>query len=180
MANKIAAAVMRGGFVNTDQVAALVLPLAEAAGLSLYDVERKGETLRISIDGPDGVPFAALERLSREISLSLDEADPSGGSYMLEVSTPGVERNLRSGDHFEAAVGETVTIKTVPGPEGRKRYRGDLVAVDNDVVTIDDEERGEVHLQVQDVESARTIFEWGQAPKPGKAVNSNTSNRSTS
>ena len=60
--------------MNTDQVAALVLPLAEAAGLLLYDVEQKGATLRISIDGPEGVPFAALERLSREISLSLDDA----------------------------------------------------------------------------------------------------------
>ena len=166
--------------MNTEQVAALVLPLAEAAGLSLYDVEQKGATLRISIDGPDGVPFAALERLSREISLALDEADPSGGSFMLEVSTPGVERNLRSAEHFSSAVGETVTIKTVPGPEGRHRYNGDVVAVDNNVITIDDKERGEVQIPVHDVESARTIFEWGQDPKPGKAVNSNTSHRSTS
>jgi ribosome maturation factor RimP len=170
---------VRGGLVNTDQVAALVLPLAEAAGLLLYDVEQKGATLRISIDGPEGVPFAALERLSREISLSLDEADASGGSYLLEVSTPGVERNLRSTQHFSGAVGETVTIKTLPGPEGRQRYRGDLVAVDDDVVTIDDEERGEVRVPVHDVESARTIFEWGPAPKRGKAASSNTSHRST-
>lgn len=156
--------------MNTEQVAALVAPLAEAADLFLYDVVQAGATLRISIDGAEGVPFDALERLSREISLVLDEHDQSDGSYMLEVSTPGVERHLRTAPHFAGAVGEIVTIKTTPGPDGRRRLRGELTAAESDNVTIDDDEHGTVSLDLVDIESARTIFEWGPAPKPGSAA----------
>ncbi len=169
--------------MNAEQVDALVRPLIEAADLVLYDVEFKGATLRVSIDGPEGVPFAALERLSREISLTLDEHDQGGGAYTLEVSTPGVERVLRTPEHFRRAIGEIVTVKTVPlhrgalddgaadstaGRSGRRRLRGELLSADDDRLTIDDE-AGPVDIAIAEVESARTIFEWGPAPKPGSS-----------
>jgi ribosome maturation factor RimP len=167
--------------MNTDQVAALVEPLIEAADLLLYDVEEKGATLRISIDGLNGVPFGDLEKLAREISLVLDEADPSGSSYLLEVSTPGVERTLRSQAHFAAAVGEVITAKTLPGADGRKRFRGELVSADEHNITIADDEHGHIDVAILDVESARTIFVWGPTPKPGKAPSdSNRSQRRAS
>ena len=164
--------------MNTEAVAALVGPIVEAASLELYDVEQKGATLRVSIDGPEGVPFEELERLSREISLTLDEHDPIAGSYMLEVSTPGVERTLRTAQHFEGAVGALITLKTVPGPDGRQRYRGELTSTDGTSVSIDDDERGPVTVAISDVESARTIFEWGPNPKPGaKGAQKNSKNQ---
>lgn len=155
--------------MDTERIAALVRPLATAAGLSVYDVEQHGATLRVSIDGDHGVPIDALEQLSREISLTLDEHDVGSGSYTLEVSTPGVERRLRRAEHHRAAIGELVTVKTVPGPEGRRRYRGVLVEADDAAIEIDDDEQGRVRLGLDQIESARTVFEWGPAPKPGSA-----------
>ena len=166
--------------MNTDEVTALVTPSIEAAELSVYDVEFTGETLRISIDGPDGVPFDALERLARDISLLLDEADPSAGAYLLEVSTPGVERHLRSSVHFAGAVGEVITAKTVPGLDGRHRYRGELLEATATDIKIADDKLGEKVIRIDEVESARTIFEWVPQPKPGKASASNNSQRRAS
>jgi len=163
--------------LDTDHITELVVPLVRAAGLALYDVEEKGATLRISIDGVDGVEFGALERLSREISLTLDEADMSAGSYTLEVSTPGVERNLRLVDHFLGAVGELITLKTKPGPHGRLRYRGELVSVDDATVVIDDEDQGRVGLGINEIESARTIFKWGPTPKQRNAQSGTNRNQ---
>ncbi len=164
----------------TDQVSALVLPLIEAAGLLLYDVEQKGATLRISIDGPEGVPFELLETLSRDISFTLDEVDPTSGSYMLEVSTPGLERNLRTPLHFEGAVGEVITVKTVPGPDGRKRFGGELSSSNADSITIADEQAGSVEVAIAEIESARTIFEWESTSKTGKSGSSNKTDRRAS
>jgi len=163
--------------LNTDHITELIVPLVRSAGLELYDVEEKGATLRVSIDGVDGVEFEALERLSREISLTLDEADLSGGSYTLEVSTPGVERHLRLADHFLGAVGELVTVKTRPGQQGRARYRGELVSIDDATVVIDDNDQGCVGLAINEIESARTIFEWGPTPKKGKAQSGTNRNQ---
>ena len=157
--------------MNTDQVAALVEPLIEAAELMLYDVEQKGATLRISIDGGDGVPFGALEKLSREISLVLDEADPDGGSYLLEVSTPGVERNLRLHVHFCGAVGEVITAKTIPRAEGRQRFRGELLSANHNTIHHRGRQNsGQSEVPIAEVESARTIFEWGPSSQAWQSI----------
>lgn len=163
--------------MNTDHLAELVVPLIASAGLELYDVEERGATVRVSVMGNQGVPSGALERLAREISLTLDEADPIAGSYTLEVSTRGIERNLRSRAHFEGAVGEIITIKTTPGPRGRIRYRGELSAVEVGRIVVLDEKVGQVELTLDQVESARTVFEWGAESKPGSATSPNTTAR---
>jgi len=163
--------------LNTDHITELVVPLVRSAGLALYDVEEKGATLRISIEGAEAIGFEALERLSREISLTLDEAEIAGGSYTLEVSTPGVERNLRRVEHFRGALGELITVKTKPGPDGRLRYRGELVSVDDEGFVIDDEDRDCVELGINEIESARTLFEWGPKPKAAKASSGTNRNQ---
>jgi len=150
-----------------ERVADVVEPLVGAAGLILYDVFHTGSTLRVLVDGDDGVNLDRLAELTRTISVALDLEDPIVGSYTLEVSSPGLERPLRRPDQFAAAVGERVTVRTQPGPNGRRRYRGFLTAADDEAFTVDDVEAGPVTLVFGEVDAARTIFEWGPQPRPG-------------
>ncbi len=150
-----------------DTVTDIVRPLVESSGYDLYDVHRAGGTLAVLVEGPEGVDIDELSVLSRRISAALDEVDPIPGRYTLEVSSPGVERRLRRVEHYQGAVGEVVNIRTLPGPEGRRRIVGELSAVDGDIVTVQDREQGETRVRVDEIEKARTVFEWGPTPRPG-------------
>jgi len=147
------------------RVSELVEPLLEARGAELYDVVLGGATLQVLVGGK--VDLDALAALTREISAVLDDADPMPDRYTLEVSTPGLERTLRTRHHYEGAVGEKVKVKTNPGTEVR-RIEGVLTAADDDGFVIDTgtEQR---RLSYAEVERARTVFEWGPTPKKGKA-----------
>ena len=154
---------------TSDRVAAIVGPLADERGLDLYDVEQHQGSLRVLVDREGGIDVDALAELSRAVSRALDEADPVAGKYTLEVSSPGLERPLRRPDHFAGAVGEKVTVKTVPGTEGERRVTGTLLAADDRGITIgpesgrDGEDR---HLTYDEVMGARTLFDWGTTTKP--------------
>ncbi len=103
---------------TTDRVAAIVAPLADERGLDLYDVEQHQASLRVLVDRDGGIDIDTLTELSRAVSRALDDADPVAGKYTLEVSSPGLERPLRRPDHFAGAVGDRITVKTVPGVRG--------------------------------------------------------------
>jgi ribosome maturation factor RimP len=150
----------------TDRVVAIVEPIVAAASLTLYDVDHAGGTLRVFVDGPDGVTLAQLDELTRTVSVALDVADPIPGHYTLEVSSPGLERSLRRAEHFAGAVGEVVSVRTVPGPDGRERVRGVLTGATADAITIE-ADHGPVEVALGDIERATVVFEWGPGPKPG-------------
>jgi ribosome maturation factor RimP len=82
------------------------------------------------------------------------------------VSSPGLERPLRTPEHFAAVVGRRVSVKTHPGVEGDRRLEGELLAADDNGFVVA-AAGGERSLAYADVERARTVFEWGGAPKPG-------------
>lgn len=145
----------------------LVAPLVAALDLELYDVEHGGGVLRVVVDRPGGVDLEALGEVTRLVSVTLDDADPLPGRYTLEVSSPGLERRLRTPEHFLAAVGEDVAVKTAPDVEGDRRCDGTLVAADADGITIRTDAGDERRLAYDQVRTARTRFEWGPAPKPG-------------
>ena len=107
-------------------------PVLAAADLELVDVELRSGVLLVTVDRPGGVDLEALTDANRAVSSVLDELDPIPGRYTLEVSSPGVERTLRTPAHFVKAVGETVTVKTRPQVPGERRLRGELVAADDD------------------------------------------------
>jgi ribosome maturation factor RimP len=94
----------------------------------------------------------------------LDELDPVPGKYTLEVSSPGLERTLRTPDHYRRAIGEKVRIKLRAELEGTRRIEGVLTDAGDDGVTVDDR-----RVSYADIDRARTVFEWGPTPKPGKA-----------
>ena len=119
----------------------LALPYAERLGLSLWDVryEKEGGAwfLRIFIDKPGGVGIADCEALSRAVSGPLDELDPIRESYCMEVSSPGLNRELRRGEHFRACVGSRVRARLIrPLPDGQRTLDGILSGYDGGSVTI--------------------------------------------
>jgi ribosome maturation factor RimP len=154
---------------TTDRVAALVAPLAAERGLDLYDVEQHQASLRVLVNRVGGVDIDALAELSRAVSRALDEDDPIAGKYTLEVSSPGLERALRRPDHFVGAVGDQITVKTVPGSDGERRVTGTLVAADDEGITVrppEGQEGDERRLTYDEVMTARTLFDWGTQSKP--------------
>ncbi len=129
--------------------------------------------MAVLVDGDEGLGVDQLAQLSRSVSKVLDEHDPIPGRYTLEVSTPGVERRLRNESHFSGAIGEIVNVRTTPEPDGRRRVVGTLVSVEGDTLTIDDANTGVTQIHLTQIEKARTVFEWGPAPKPGSTTGSN-------
>lgn len=151
---------------TTEQLTALLAPVVSGSGLSLYDVTFGGDVLRVLVTGPGGVDLARIGELSVEVSRVLDEHDPISGRYTLEVSSPGLERALRTPEHFASAVGETVQLKTTPDAELPRRLRGTLRAADDHSATLLAETGEELVVPLHAVAKARTVFEWGPAPKP--------------
>lgn len=158
---------------KADIVRDMVEPLARAVGAEVYDVTFNGGKLDVALQHPDGIDLDTLADISRDLGEQLDERDVIGGKYTLEVGSPGLERVLRTPDHFRGAVGESVTVRTAPDTAGDRRVRGTIAAADDDGFTVqvaDDQDRptGEDRtLAYDEVERARTTFSWGPAPKPG-------------
>jgi ribosome maturation factor RimP len=142
-------------------------PMLAAAELELVDVELRSGVLLVTVDRPGGVDLQALTDANRAVSAVLDEIDPIPGRYSLEVSSPGVERSLRTPSHFAKAVGETVTVKTRPQVPGDRRLRGRLVGADDGGLTLEVDGRsdGPVRLAYSDIDKARTVFVWGPEPR---------------
>lgn len=142
-------------------------PVVDALGLDLVDVELSAATVRVTVDREGGVDLEALTAANRAVSRVLDRLDPVAGRYTLEVSSPGLERRLRTPAHFARAVGETVSVVLVPGSEVR-RLRGVLTGAGAERVRIEgpDVPSGEASLTYEQIERARTVFEWGAKPAP--------------
>ena len=152
----------------------LVLSLLADRDLDLYDIEMQSGVLRVVVDRDTGLNLDDLAGLSRALSRALDDDDPIAGRYTLEVTSPGVERVLRTPEHFRGAVGETVKVRTAPGVADERRVEGTLVAADRDGITVrtSADEGGrpvERRLAHVDIERARTVFEWGPATGKGRA-----------
>jgi ribosome maturation factor RimP len=149
-----------------DRVRELVEPLLAEDALELFDVEYGGGRILIVADRPGGVDLEALTRSTRRISALFDEHDPvPGGRYVLEVSSPGLERTLRAPAHFQRFLGAKVSVKTCPGVEGERRYTGTLEAADDDGFTVDSR-----RLAYAEVERVQTVFEWESSPRPARAA----------
>ena len=151
----------------------VVAGLLAALDLELVDLEVQSTLVRVTVDRPGGVDLDALADANRAVSRALDEIDPVPGRYTLEVSSPGVERRLRTPEQFGRAVGETVSVRTLPGTGDVRRIQGRLAAVDDDGIVVEGSEitGGSVRIGFADVERARTVFEWGakKAPSPSRA-----------
>lgn len=118
-------------------------PIAESLGLQLWDVRYVKEGaqwyLRVIIDKEDGVGIVDCENMSRAMDAPLDEKEPCKEQYILEVSSPGVERELVREEHFEKFLGADVMVKMIRPIEGiGKEFKGKLKDADKNTATITD------------------------------------------
>ena len=123
------------------KVLPIVEPVVTAEGYYLWDIEfyKEGseQILCITLDSDDGINIEDCEKVSRAIDAPLDEADPISCEYYLQVSSPGIERELKRYEHFEAFVGETVRASLYSQKkeglfEGMKVIRATLAAISED------------------------------------------------
>ncbi len=145
---------------------ALVQPVVEADGLELVEVTMAKESgrrvLRVTVDREGGVDLDTIALTSQHLSRRLDLEEVSRGPYQLEVSSPGIERPLRTPRDFQRKVGEQVKIKIAePSPE---TVTGTLLAAgDEDFVV--QTGAGDRRVTYGAVGSARTVFEWKKGSK---------------
>ena len=133
----------------------------EALGFEMVGVEflraGKHSSLRIFIDHPDGISVEHCAEVSRQASAVLDVEDPISSEFNLEVSSPGLDRPLFDKPHYEAVVGEIIEAKLSIPLNGRRKFKGVLVAIENDtlVVTVDGED---YDLVLSNIIKAHLVF----------------------
>lgn len=118
----------------------IVEPYAEELGLRIWDVRflKEGASwyLRIFIDKDGGVGIDDCVNLSHAIDKPLDESDPIEQAYFLEVSSPGVERDLVRDEHFAAYIGEKVKVKMIRPVDGKREFAGILEMYEDGNITV--------------------------------------------
>jgi ribosome maturation factor RimP len=144
----------------------LLEPEVTALGLELVDLEYHpqggGGLLRIYIDRPGtdaealGVTVEDCAAVSRRVSDVLDLADPIPGEYTLEVSSPGSDRPLRTQAHFVRFVGSRIKVESLVAREGRRRWTGQLVAVEGSRITLEVDYRS-VEFELKEIKLARLV-----------------------
>jgi ribosome maturation factor RimP len=136
-----------------------VKKVVESHGANLYDTEvvnEDGRTLyRVYVTKEGGVDLDLCADISRDLSPMLDVYPPVSGPYYLEVSSPGVERTLKTPDHFRHSVGEKVSLKLSSGD----KVKGTLKGFEEDEVVLETE-HGEERFPLSEIRKARTYYEW--------------------
>lgn len=146
----------------------LLEPEVAALGCELVELEfhphRGGGLLRLYIDrlggAADGVTVEDCEAVSRRVSATLDVADPIAGEYTLEVSSPGLDRPLRTRAHFERFVGSRLKVESLVPRAGRRRWTGQLVAVGATGIELE-VDGVPVALELNEIKTARLVPEFG-------------------
>lgn len=151
------------------RVAEIISPTAAEQGLILWDVEfvREGarQVLRVTIDSPNGINIDDCEKFHRAIDPILDEADPIETAYYLEVSSSGVERELKYPEHYSACRGWDVEIKLyAPDETGSKTVTGVLAGLENDKILIDAPD-GRREIGVAAAAKVRTVYDFDKDKK---------------
>lgn len=143
------------GSNTVAEVKALAEPIINRLGLSLWDVRyvKEGAVwyLRIFIDKEDGVTIEDCENVTRAIDEPLDRLDPIEGSYCLEVSSPGIERELIRDEHFDKFLGAPIMVKLHrPLENGEKELKGTLLSHDKENVEMITENGTEIVIKKKD------------------------------
>ena len=147
----------------TDKVSKIAAPVAAEAGCSLWDVEYVREAgtwyLRVYIDKDGGVDIDDCERISRTLDPMLDELDLIPDSYVFEVGSAGIERELKRPSDFAAFMGGEVEVRLYQPVNGRKAYVGTLAAYEDGktTVTVDGKEIAFEKSQIAQVKLHATI-----------------------
>lgn len=138
----------------------MITPIVASLGCELWGLEYLTQgrytTLRIFIDGPEGVSLEDCEKVSRQVSAVMDVEDPIDGEYTLEVSSPGMDRPLYTAAHYARYVGETVNLRLRMARDGRRRFKGTIVKVENDDLFLEVDGK-EVSLPVDAIDKGNVV-----------------------
>ncbi len=177
---------MRTTDVTTARLWKIIEPVCTGSGYELVELvltqSPAGWVLRVFIDTPppesdpeatvgSDIGFDDCERVSRELSAVLDVEDPIDRAYNLEVSSPGLDRPLRKAIHFQRCLGQVAKISMLRGVDGRRNFKGQLVALEppasgpadadtEDTIITVDVDGVEYQLPLSDVDNARLVPDW--------------------
>jgi len=152
--------------------------LLSPLGIDLYDLEMSHGTLNVVVTKAGGIDLEEVTKANRTISEWLDANDPIAGRYTLDVSSPGLERKLRTPTHFLSTVGEVVTLRELRDGEPTRRLEGTVINVTSDAITLKDKELGDVTVPLNKIERARTVFVWGaEKPVPARTKQNSSSKK---
>lgn len=148
-----------------EKVAAIAERVGRSEGIEIVDVELLGggrsRVLRIYIDRPGGITHEHCELISRQVGTILDVEDVvPGGSYNLEVSSPGLERKLSKPEDFQRFAGRKARVTLRVPVENRRHWEGRLAGCQAGVVTLEPEPGSQVRFELSLVEKANLKFEW--------------------
>jgi ribosome maturation factor RimP len=146
--------------MTSEELRRLLEPTIERLGYELTDLELRlagrDSVVRVFIDKPEGVGLEDCETVSRQVSAVLDVEDPVPGHYVLEVSSPGLDRKLTKPEHYRRYIGDDVRVQLRVPIEGRRKFRGKLLAADQQTVRIDVD--GQLHeLPLAKIDTARLV-----------------------
>ena len=144
-----------------ETVREAILPTVTELGYRIWDVtyQKIGADyhLEITIDSDEGINIDDCEKVHRAIDPILDEIDPIEDFYYLEVSSPGVERELKSEEHIELSIGQKVLCKLFTAKDGKKSITGILVSQDKESVTVDEDGNETVVLK-SEIAKLTTVY----------------------
>lgn len=152
------------------RIEALITPVLADLGLEMYDLEYNGGIVKITVDTPPGSPGGIdvdqLSQCTRLISRELDHDDPVPGHYTLEVSSPGLERNLRLPRHFQRETGKSAAIRLQNVINGERRLSGVIESAGPDTFLLRLANGEERVIPYDQIDRAKTIFVWEAQAKP--------------
>lgn len=151
-----------GFMVHVKEIETLIRPVVEQLGYELVRVQMQGTrrpTLQIMAERQDrrAMRVEDCARISRELSALLDQADPIGGEYLLEVSSPGIDRPLTRAEDYDRFVGHEAKLELAAPIDGRKRFQGVIAAREDDRVLVRVEAET-VALPLADIRRARLVL----------------------
>ena len=154
------------------RISEIVTPIVSDLGLDLYDLEFVSGIVRVVVDTkpgvvgengkPAGVDLEQIGLLTRLVSREFDHSEPVPGRYTLEVTSPGLERNLRLPRHFEREINKVVSVRLTAPLEstGERRVHGVLVSADDKQIVVRKEDGVEVAIKYVAIDRAKTVFEF--------------------
>lgn len=145
-----------------ERVAELAAPLAKKLNLELVDIEYVKEgsqmVLRVYIDRDGGIRLEDCEALNRVLSDELDRVDPIEESYLLEISSPGIERPLKKELDFIRFAGSAAQVKLYSPLNGQKSFTGTLRGFENEEILLEDEAKKLIRIPFSKVAKANLAF----------------------
>jgi ribosome maturation factor RimP len=159
------------------RISEIVTPIVSDLGLDLYDLEFVSGIVRVVVDTkpgligengkPAGVDLEKIGLLTRLVSREFDHTEPVPGRYTLEVTSPGLERNLRLPRHFEREINKVVSVRLTAPHEatGERRVHGVLAGADDKQIVVRKEDGAEVAIKHVEIDRAKTVFELATTSK---------------